>query len=326
MNKPVRSLRSLMLAAPALLLIAGAASAQDYPGKPVRMVLPFPAGGGSDTIARVLAQRLSGTLGQQVVVDNRAGASGNIAAELVAKSVPDGYTLLFGNSSLSISPAVFEKLPYDPVRDLVPISMVSSYPFVLVVHPSLPVRSVRELVALAKAKPDALSYSSAGAGTMSHLAMELMRLRTGIRTTHLPYKGAAPATVGLLSGEAQLAFIVLPVARVQINAGRLRGLGVAAGKRSAAIPKVPTMLEAGVADNEAVQWNGLFAPAKTPQPILDRLQREVVTALATTEVRQRFEAEGADPVGNTPSEFAAFFRIEAQKWGEVAKRSGTKLD
>ncbi len=302
------------------------AYAQEYPAKPVRVVVPFPAGGGSDTIARVLAQRLSGALGQQAVVDNRAGASGNIAAELVAKSAPDGYTLLFGNSSLSISPAVFEKLAYDPVRDLIPISMVSSYPFVLVVHPSLPVRNVRELIGLAKARPDALSYSSAGAGTMSHLAMELMRLRTGIKTTHLPYKGAAPATVGLLSGEAQLAFIVLPVAQVQINAGRLRGLGVAANKRSATISQVPTMLEAGVAGNEAVQWNGLFAPAKTPQPILDRLHREVVKALATAEVKQRFEAEGADPVGSTPGEFAAFFRVEAEKWAEVAKLSGTKLD
>ena len=316
----------LVRAAAACFLAPASAWAQDYPAKPVRMVLPFPAGGGSDTIARVLAQRLSSSLGQQVVVDNRAGASGNIAAEIVVKSVPDGYTLLFGNSSLSISPAVFEKLAYDPVRDLMPISMVSSYPFVLVVHPSLPVRTVRELVSLAKAKPDALSYSSAGAGTMSHLAMELLRLRTGVKTTHLPYKGAAPATVGLLSGEAQLAFIVLPVAQAQINAGKLRGLGVAAAKRSAVIPKVPTMLEAGVADNEAVQWNGLFAPAKTPPPILDRLHREVVKALATSEVRQRFEAEGADPVGSTPSEFAAFFRVEAEKWGEVAKRSGTKLD
>jgi len=319
------TIRSVAIAA-CLLVVPMTAWPQDYPAKPVRMVLPFPAGGGSDTIARVLAQRLSGNLGQQVVVDNRAGASGNIAADLVAKAVPDGYTVLFGNSTLSISPAVFDKLSYDPVRDLMPVSMVSSYPFVLVVHPSLPVKSARELVALAKAKPDALSYSSAGAGTMSHLAMELMRLRTGIRTTHLPYKGAAPATVGLLSGEAQLAFIVLPVAQVQIGAGRLRGLGVAAAKRSAVIPHVPTMLEAGVANNEAVQWNGLFAPAKTPQPILDRLHREVVKALATTEVRQRFEAEGADPVGSTPAEFAAFFRVEADKWAEVAKRSGTKLD
>jgi tripartite-type tricarboxylate transporter receptor subunit TctC len=290
------------------------------------MMVPFPAGGGSDLIARVTAQKLSAALGQQIVVDNRAGASGNIAAELVAKAPADGYTLLFANSSLAISPALYQKLPFDPVKDLIPISMVSSYPFVLTVHPALPVRNVKELVALAKAKPGALAYSSAGAGTMSHLAMEQLALRTGIKLTHLPYKGAAPATVGLLSGEAQLAFIVMPVAQVQISAAKLRGLGVAAKTRSAVLPQMPTMQEAGVAGNEALQWNGLFAPAKTPQAILDRLHREVVKALATTEVKQRFADEGADPVGSTPSEFAAFFRSEAQKWADVAKRSGTKLD
>jgi tripartite-type tricarboxylate transporter receptor subunit TctC len=302
------------------------APAQDYPAKPVRVVVPFPAGGGSDLIARVTAQKLAGALGQPVVPDNRAGASGNIAAELVAKSAPDGYTLLFGNSSLSISPAVFRKLAYDPVKDLIPISMVSSYPFVLAAHPSLPVRSVKELIALAKAKPDALAYSSAGAGTMSHLAMELMRLKTAIRVTHLPYKGAAPAAVGLISGEAQLAFLVMPVAAPQITAGKLRGLGVAAKSRSPVISGVPTMQEAGVAGHEALQWNGFFAPAKTPQSILDRLHREVVKALAAPDVRQRFEAEGATPVGSTPGEFASFFRVETEKWADVAKRSGTRLD
>ena len=302
-----------------------AVPAQEYPVKPVRVVIPFPPGGGSDTIARVLAQRLTGALGQQMVADNRAGASGNIAAELVARSAPDGYTLLFGNSSLSISPAVFQKLAYDPVKDLMPISMVSSYPFVLVVHPSLPVKSVKELGALARAKPDALSYSSAGAGTMSHLAMELMRLKTGIRITHLPYKGAAPASVGVMSGEAQVSFLVLPVAQAQIKAGRLRGLGVAAKARSAVVPQVPTMHEAGV-DHEALQWNGLFAPAGTPPAIIDRLHRETAKAVVAPEVRQRFEAEGADPVGSSPGDFAAFYRVEAEKWADVAKRSGTKLD
>jgi tripartite-type tricarboxylate transporter receptor subunit TctC len=185
---------------------------------------------------------------------------------------------------------------------------------------------VKELVALAKAKPGALTYSSAGAGTMSHLAMELFSLRTGVKLTHLPYKGAAPASIGLLSGEAQLAFVVMPVAQVQINAGKLRGLAVAARIRSAVVPQVPTLQEAGVANNEALQWNGLFAPAKTPQAILDRLHREVVRALGTPEVKQRFEAEGADPVASTPAEFAAFFHAEAAKWSEVAKKSGTKLD
>ncbi len=310
----------------ALIAGIGTACAQEYPVRAIRMLVPFPAGGGSDTIARVTAQKLSAALGQQVVVDNRAGASGNIAAEIAAKATPDGYTLMFANSSLAITPAVYTRLAFDPVKDLVPVSMVSSYPFVLVVHPTLPVKSVKELIAHAKAKPGELTYSSAGAGTMSHLAMELFSLRTGVKLTHLPYKGAAPASIGLLSGEAQLGFIVMPVAQVQINAGKLRGLAVAAKNRSAVVPQVPTMQEAGVADNEALQWNGLFAPAKTPQAILDRLYREVIKALATAEVKQRFEAEGADPAGNTPKEFAAFFRAEAAKWADVTKRSGTKLD
>jgi len=302
------------------------ALAQEYPARQIRVVLPFPAGGGSDIIARVVAQKLTGSLGQPVVVDNRAGASGNIAGEIVAKSPADGYTLLFGNSSLSISPAVFQKLNYDPVRDLMPISMASSYPFALAVHPSLPVRSVRELVALAKAKPDALDYASAGAGTMSHLAMELLRLKTGIKATNLPYKGAAPALVSLLSGETQLAFLVMPVAASQIKAGKLRGLGVAAPTRSAAAPEVPTMEEAGVKDNIAVQWNGFFAPARTPQAIIDRLHREVAKTVHLPDVKLRFDAEGATPSGSSPSEFAAFYRTEAAKWADVAKRSGTKLD
>jgi tripartite-type tricarboxylate transporter receptor subunit TctC len=211
----------------------GPASPQEYPVRAVRIVVGFPAGGGSDLIARLVAQKLSGALGQPAVVENRPGASANIAAELVAKSAPDGYTLLFGNSSVSIASAVFQKLGYDPVRDLTPISMASSYPFALAVHPSLPVRSVGKLVALAKAKPGALDYASAGAGTMSHLAMELMRIKTGIKVGHLSYRGAAPASVSLLSGETQLAFLVMPVAAPQIRAGKLRGLGVAAKTRSA---------------------------------------------------------------------------------------------
>jgi len=320
--------RSFVLAAMLALGAAwpGTASPQEYPVKPVRLVVGFPAGGGSDLIARLVAQKLSGALGQPAVVENRPGASANIAAELVAKSAPDGYTLLFGNSSLSISPAVFKKLPYDPVRDLMPISMASSYPFALAVHPSLPVRSVRELVALAKAKPDALDYASAGAGTMSHLAMELMRIKTGIKVGHLSYRGAAPASVSLLSGETQFAFLVMPVAAPQIKAGKLRGLGVAAPTRSAAVPEMPTMREAGVAGHEAVQWNGLFAPARTPQAVLDRLHREVAKAVHLPDVKQRFEAEGATPAGTTPAEFTTFFRSEAEKWADVAKRSGTKLD
>ena len=304
----------------------GLAWAQEFPTKPVRILVPFPAGGGSDIIARLVAQKLSIALAQPTIVENRAGASGNIAAEIVAKSSADGYTLLFGNSSLSISPAVFQKLNYSPTRDLTPISMASSYPFALAAHPSLPVRSVRQLVALAKSKPDQLAYASAGAGTMSHMAMELLRLRTGIQVQHLPYKGAAPASVSLISGETQLAFLVMPVAQTQIKAGKLRGLGVAAPTRSSAAPEIPTMQEAGVEGHIALQWNGFFAPAKTPPAVLGRLHREVAKAVHLPDVKQRFEAEGASPAGTSPSEFAAFYRAEAEKWADVAKRSGTRLD
>jgi tripartite-type tricarboxylate transporter receptor subunit TctC len=309
-----------------VLVAAMPAPAQDYPAKQVRLVLPFPPGGGSDIIARVVAQKLTTSLGQPVIVDNRAGASGNIAAEIVAKSPADGYTLLFGNSSLSISPAVFAKLNYDAVRDFTPISMASSYPFVLVAHPSLPVQSVKSLIALAKARPDQLAYASAGAGTMSHMAMELLRLNSAIKVTHLPYKGAAPAAVSLMSGESQCAFIVMPVVGPQVKAGKMRGLGVAAPTRSTAAPEIPTMEEAGIKGHIALQWNGFFAPARTPPAILDRLHREVAKAVHLPDVKQRFEAEGATPAGTTPAEFTVFFRSEAQKWADVAKRSGTKLD
>jgi tripartite-type tricarboxylate transporter receptor subunit TctC len=309
-----------------IALAAASVQAQEYPVRSVRMVLPFPAGGGSDLIARVVAQKFTASLGQTVIVDNRAGASGNIAAEIVVKSPPDGYTLLFGNSSLSISPAIYKKLSYDPVRDLIAISMASSYPFVLVTHPSLPVKNVKDLVALAKSKPGLLDYSSAGAGTMSHMAMEMLRVKSGTRINHLPYKGAAPATLALLSGEAQVAFVVIPVAQVQIKAGKLRGLGVAAPQRSPVLPEMPTMIEAGIEKHVAMQWNGLFAPAKTAQPVLDKLYREMVKAIGDADVKQRFAAEGASPVGSSPAEFAAYFRTEAATWADVARRSGTVLD
>lgn len=324
--------RGALYVVPALVAVFGAVAqpgnawAQAYPTKAVRMLVPFPPGGGSDTIARIVAQKFSEGLGQQVLVDNRAGASGNIAADLTAKAVPDGYTLLFGNSSLAISPGVFSKLSYDPVRDLVAISMASQYPFTLVAHPALPVKSVKELVVLAKSKPNALDYASSGAGTMSHMAMELLRLKTGVRITHLPYKGAAPQTVAVLTGEAQVAFVVLPVAVRYFKDGKLRGLGVAAPKRAAVAPDVPTMIEAGVPGHSAVQWNGLFAPAKTPQAVLAKLHEAWVSAVKNPEVAKRIIASGAEPSGNSAAEFAAFVKEETDKWAEVAKASGTRLD
>lgn len=310
--------------------VAGAFStmssfAQEYPSRSIRMILPFPAGGGSDLVARIIAQKYSQQLGQQVVVDNRAGASGNIAADLAAKAPADGYTIFFANSSISISPAIYKKLSFDPVRDFAAISMASSYPFVLVSHPALPVKNVKDLVALAKSK-NTLDYSSAGTGTMSHMAMEMLRVKTGARINHLPYKGAAPATVALLTGESQVAFVVMPVAAPHIAANRLRGLGVADKTRSAVAQNVPTMIEAGVPDHVAVQWNGLLVPSKTPQAIQDKLYKEWVAAVKSPDVVQRIRAEGAEPSGNTPAEFTAFFKAEAAKWADVAKKSGTTVD
>ncbi len=302
------------------------AIAQEFPTRSIRMVLPFPAGGGSDLVARIIAQKYAQQLGQQVVVDNRAGASGNIAAEIVAKAPGDGYTVFFANSSISISPAIYKKLSYDPIRDFTAISMASSYPFTLVAHPALPVKSVKDLVALAKGKPNSLDYSSAGTGTMSHMAMEMLRVQTGTRITHLPYKGAAPATVALLTGESQVAFIVMPVAAPHIRANRLRGLGVADKVRSSVVPEVPTMEEAGVKGHLAVQWNGLLVPSKTPQAVQDKLYKEWVSAVKSPEVVQRIRAEGAEPSGNTPAEFSAFFKAETAKWADVAKKSGTTVD
>lgn len=316
---------ALTAAAIAGIFSATASVAQEFPARSIRMILPFPAGGGSDLVARIIAQKYSQQLGQQVVVDNRAGASGNIAADLAAKAPADGYTIFFANSSISISPAIYKKLTFDPVKDFAAVSMASSYPFVLVSHPALPVKNVKDLVALAKSK-NTLDYSSAGTGTMSHMAMEMLRVKTGARINHLPYKGAAPATVALLTGESQVAFVVMPVAAPHIAANRLRGLGVADKTRSAVAPNVPTMIEAGVPDHVAVQWNGLLVPSKTPQAIQDKLYKEWVAAVKSPDVVQRIRAEGAEPSGNTPAEFNAFFRAEAAKWADVAKKSGTTVD
>lgn len=322
----VHIVAAFSVAVTSALLLATPASAQEFPTRALRLLVPFPPGGGSDTIARIVASKFSDALGQQVLVDNRAGASGNIAGDLAAKSAPDGYTLLFGNSSLAISPAVFGKMTYSPSRDLVAISLGSQYPFTLVVHPALPVKTVKDLVALAKSKPDALDYASSGAGTMSHMAMEMLRIKTGTRITHLPYKGAAPQTVSVLTGEAQAAFIVLPVAARHFKVGKLRGLGVAAPKRAAIAQDVPTMIEAGVPGHLAVQWNGLFAPARTPQSVLDKLNRAWVNAVKSPGVSKRIIDSGAEPGGTSAAEFAAFVAEETARWAEVAKASGTRLD
>jgi len=306
------------------LLAAQTVAAQNYPSKPIRLVVGFTAGGGADLIARLLAKQLSASMGQSVVVENRPGASGNLAAEIVAKSTPDGHTLLYGNSSISIAPALYAKLGYDPINDLAAISMAAAYPYVLASHPSLPVRSVKELIALAKAKPGALDYASGGDGTTGHLAMELTRLKTGINVVHIPYKGGGPALTSLISGETQIGFLLSPIAVPYMKSGRLRALALTDKQRSAVMPDVPTMKEAGVEGNEVLQWNGLFGAARIPESILDRLQREVAAAVDTAEIKQQFSTIGATPVGSTRSEFTAFVREEARRWAEVAKRANVK--
>jgi tripartite-type tricarboxylate transporter receptor subunit TctC len=303
---------------------SGGASAQNFPTKPVRVIVGFSAGGGADLIARVVSQQLSASLGQPVIVDNRAGAAGNIAAELVVRSPPDGYTLLYGNASLTLSPSVFSNLAYDPVNDLAPISMAASYPYVLASHPSLPARTMKELASLAKRKPGALDYASGGYGTLSHFAMEMMRLRTGIDTVHVSYKGGGPALASLIAGETQIGFVLTPIAATHIKSRKLNALAVTDTKRSPVVPEVPTMREAGFEGVEVLAWNGFLAPARTADAILERLQREVAQAVSSPEVTKQFNAVGASPVGGTRDEFAAFIRAETQKWTDVAKRAGIK--
>lgn len=308
------------------LLGCGALSAQPYPSKPVRIVVGFPPGGATDVVARMIGQKLGEALGQSVLVDNRAGAASNIGAEHVARSPRDGYTLFMGTVSTSINPSLYKKLAYDPLKDFAPVAQVTSTPFLFVVHPSLPARSVREFIALAKARPGELSYGSAGSGSGGHLFPEMFASMARVKVLHVPYKGAAPATTAILSGETAFLFdnivTTLPLAR----AGRLRALAVTTAARSAAAPEIPTLAESGVPGYEATAWFGLFAPAGTPQPIIERLNAEVVKVVKLPEMRERFLALGAEPVGSRPAEFGAFFRNEVAKWAKVVKAAGVRVE
>jgi tripartite-type tricarboxylate transporter receptor subunit TctC len=310
----------------ALSIAAGAAAAQTYPAKPVRLVVGFPPGGATDVVARLLAEKLSVSLGQQFVVDNRAGAASNIAADYVANAPRDGYTILMGTISLAINPTLYKKLPYDAVRDFAPVSQVTSAPFLLVVHPSLPARNVREFIALAKKMPGQLNYASAGNGSGAHLFAAMFGSMAGIKIAHVPYKGAAPATTAVLSGEAQFMFdnivTTLPLAR----AGKFRALAVTTAKRAAAAPELPTVAEAGVPGYDANSWFGVFAPTGTPQPVLDRLHAEIVKTLKQPDVRERLAGLGCEPAGTTPAEFGAFYKSEVAKWGKVVRETGVQID
>ena len=325
-NHDSRITTHAFVAALAVVLSCGATSAQQYPERPIRVIVSVPAGGTPDVTARLIAPAISGILGQQLVIDNRGGAGGLIGAELAANAAPDGYTLFVSSpGALTILPHM-RKVPFDTVRDFAPISLISIGPFLMMSHPSVPVKTVQDVIALAKAQPGKLNYASAGNGAPNHLAMELFKSMTGVNITHVPYKGAPQAVTDLLAGHMQLGFNSIAPTLGHIRAGRLRGIGLASPKRSPQLPDVPTISEAGVPGFEAANWFGMFAPAKTPKAIVARLNAAVVKVVHTPEIRSQFEALGADPVGSSAEEFAAFVRRESERYAKVVKVSGAKLD
>ena len=310
----------------ALLLCSGTAIAAEYPIKPIRLVVPFPAGGPVDITARTLSPRLGDALGQRIIIDNRGGAGGVLGSDIVAKSPADGHTLLLCTTGNAINVSLVPNLPYDIRRDFAAVSMVAIITSILVVHPSLPVKSVKDLIALAKAKPDALSYASTGNGAPTHLAGELFKSMANVKILHVPYKGAAPAVIDLISGHVQLSFISAPGAMPHVQEGRLRVLAVTNTKRSILLPDIPTISEAGLKGYESEGWHGLFTPAGTPKPAIDRLYREISTLLRDQKINGLLAAGGAEPVGMSPEEFGRKLNLEIEKWAKVVKASGMKVD
>ena len=310
-----------------LAAFAFGAAAQSYPTKSIRVVVPFPAGGTTDVLARAVAQKLTESLGQPAVVDNRPGAGGNIGAELVAKAPPDGYTLLMGTvGTHAINPSLYPKMPYDHVKDFVPVILVAGVPNVLVVNPSLPVNSVQELIAYAKANPGKLNFASSGNGTSIHLSGEMFKTMAGVQMTHVPYKGSAPALQDLVGGQVQLMFDNLPSSLALIKAGKLKALAVTSLTRAAALPEVPTVAESGLPGFEASSWFGLLAPAGTPQPIVVTLNGDVAKWLATADAKEKLLAQGAIAAGGPPADFTRHIAAETAKWQKVVKDSGAKID
>ena len=312
-----------------LLIIAAlwpalVAAQSNYPARTVRVIVPSAPGGGTDISARILAPQLTQQLGQQFVVENRAGAGTMIGGEAVARAAPDGYTLLMGISTLAINPAMYKKVPYDALKDLAPISQAVSLSNVLVVHPSLPAKSVKEFVALVKPRPGQVNFASAGVGTSPHLSMELFLVMTGVKMLHVPYKGSGPGVTDLIAGHVPVMMPNMLSAQPHIKSGRLRALGVTGSKRAPGAEDIPTIAEAGVPGYEAVQWYGLLAPAGTPRDIITRLHGATVKALQNPEVRQRLLNDGAEPVGSSPEEFAAYLRSETAKWAKVIQAAGIK--
>lgn len=311
------------------LLAAGStlAATQPYPTRSIRLVVPFAAGGGTDIVARTVGQKLGEQLGQQVVVDNRAGAAGIIGTEVVAKSAADGYTLLMGsNGPLAINPSFYAKLPYDPLKDLTPVALVTTMPFVMVVHPSLPVKSVKDLVALAKARPGQLNFASPGNGSTNHLSGELLKVMAGINIVHVPYKGVALSAADLISGQVQLLSGDLSTLMPHVRSGKMKALAVTSAKRSTLVPDLPTVSESGVPGYEVSGWFGVLAPAGTPREIVVRLNAEIVKGLGSSDVRERLAALGGEVAGGTPEQFADHLRGEVAKWGKLITAIGLKAE
>ncbi len=320
------AIRAACAAAATLIAIAAPALSQQYPSKPIRLVVPYPPGAGTDILARTVGQRLSDSMGQQVVIDNRPGAGGTIGTEIAAKAPGDGYTLLLGPTSHAINPSIYSKLPYNTLKDFAPVSTVASATIVLVVHPTLPVASVKELVALAKAKPGTLAIGSAGNGTVFHLAGELFKQAAGIDLTHVPYKGGSPAMTALIGGQINVLFETLLALQPHIKAGRAKPLAVAGAQRSSVLPDLPTMVESGFAAIVAENWYGLYVPSSTPKDIVAKLNAEVLKALRTPEMKERLASQGAEVVADTPAQLDTFLKSEMSKWARVVKESGARIE
>ena len=309
-----------------LVSTGGHVPAQNYPGGPVRMIVPFPAGGGVDSAGRILAAKLSESFGKSFVIENRSGANGNIGTEAVAKSAKDGYTLLFTGAGLVTNPSLYSKTGYDVIKDFEPISLMALGPNVLVVHPSLPVKSVKDLIALAKARPGQIGFAGSGSGSTPHLAGELFNTLAGVQMVHVPYRGSGPAMIGVLGGEAPVMFLPAINAGPHVKSGRLRAIAVTSLVRLAAMPDVPTVAEAGLRGYESSQWYGLLAPAGTPEDILNLLNMHVAKIMQAADIKQRLTDDGLVPVGNTREQLAAHIKAEIAKWAKVIKQSGARID
>jgi tripartite-type tricarboxylate transporter receptor subunit TctC len=308
----------------AFLLIPGMAAAQAYPSKAVRLVVPFAAGGSTDIMGRLVAQKLSEVWGQQVIVDNRPGGSTTIGTDIVAKSAPDGHTLLVTPAPFTIVPSLLKKLPYDPAKDFTPITLINTTPLVVIVHPGVPVKNIKELIALAKARPGVLNFGSSGSGGSNHLAGELFNAVANVKITHVPYKGNGPAMIDLLGGHIDMAYNGLTSAMQHIKSGKLRALGVTSLKRSAALPDMPTLDEQGLKGFQAVAWNGITGPAGTPKAAVDRVAGDVARLMKSPELVEFLKREGSDPVGSSTAEYTAFLSNEIAKWKKVIERAGIK--